>query len=106
MDIDLKRLGVILANYSAMVFVAAFAFSAIGMFAGLGAGQIGSLPVIGWIGYLLGPIAYFAYRHHKSAGEESYDQQIELFGLIGSIVLSPLLGILLGAVLYLIGRFG
>jgi len=106
MELDLEAIGVSLANYSLMVFVAAFVFSAISIFGGLQISTIGGLPLIGWLGYLIGPIILFAYRRYESAGKPGYDQQVELIGLFGSLLLSPAVGVIIGIILYLIGRFG
>ncbi|MFQ3275065.1 MAG: hypothetical protein ACI9LV_000742 [Candidatus Nanohaloarchaea archaeon] len=106
MGIDLKSAGMSLANYSAMVLGAAFFLALFAMIAQVEILSIGGLPLTGWIGYFLGPIAYFVYRRRKSANIPDYDRQVELIGLFGSLILSPALGIILGLILYLIGRFG
>ena len=115
---DMKYLGLVSFNYAGIALISGFILQYVGALyfsSALQASMSSLVQITGFVSLaslmlfslvgLIGTSAFYLYRKNYRRQEiESYDSRVEILGVFLPILLTPLGGLVVGVLLYMIGK--
>jgi hypothetical protein len=115
---DMKYLGLVSFNYAGIALISGFILQYVGALyfsSALQASMSSLVQITGFVSIatlmlfslvgLIGTSAFYLYRkNYKRQEIKSYDSRVEILGVFLPILLTPLGGLVVGVLLYIIGK--